>query len=479
MNTLKKDNQKKKKEEEEKGTVVELPNVSKKVPFVAPLRIGGARRGRGGKAVLNSRAMVRARQEESIEASRKMKEAMAAQKARHNRGDVFESDNVLNMQLKNTETNDLFAKKDDKRVEQPLTSKELSDMEDPDAKEEREKQMDMRLKQLEDALPENVRAIDNLSAQHRKGERKLNDRFRGSLVDYIFLLQEEVEKANAKEMKERSLAEWTAWHENMYRKHQPFSDDHYKWFRTVVEGKLDENPVAFNLLVLSKLHEKKKITEGECNKLASEYNTIQGIYPQMRKDVEEHKKLREQRLRREKEAKEEEVVGKEAKEGEEGGEGEQVKEKKILLDAEFVGSEGHWRWWEEKENTSLENDMKIPSSFIQFCLSVKFNAESSDYESLKHQEDYELIVCSRQKGEEKERKSIRFMKNSDSDDFAQRNVSEQTIRSWIAGDAVTDRNNLNANSHLFIIDRSDPRVEKWTLLCYNCIPNESWFEATK
>lgn len=416
------------------------------------MRIGGARRGRGGKAVVNSRAMVKQRQQESIEAMKKMKESMEAQRPRYNRGDVFESDTVMNMQLKDTESDDaVFAKKQDKRVEKPLTSKELAALEDPQIVEEREKAMQERLQQLEEALPETVRAVDNLSAAHRRGERTSNDRFRGSLVDYVFKLQAEVEKAGAKEMKQRSESEWVAWLEHMYRRHQPFSDDHYQWFRKVCEGRLNEDPLGFKLLLLSKLQEKKRLTSGECDKLGSEYTTIKTMYPQMRASVEEHRK----------------AMNAKKQQGEHTDTSETTIAESVVSnvvgDAEFVDDEGTWRWWSERKD---DGKNQIPNSFIQWCLSTRFTAETSDYETLKKESTYELLCCF--KNATTGKKTIRFFRaGAEKDDFAMRHLSDATIQSWIESEAVTEPELLNHEAHFFLLDRTAGGIDKWAVICYN------------
>lgn len=474
-------------------------------PHSAAVRVGGARRSRGGKAVQHSRAMLRARQEEIAEAQRKIKEAHEAQRPRYVRGDVFEQDTVMNMQLKNAESNDMFARRDDLRAEHAFTSAELAAQETPDAREKRERELETRMKQLEDALPETVRSIDNLSAANRRGERKANDRFRGSLVDYIFKLQAEVDAAGAKEMKERCEQDWVNWLEMMYRRHQPFSDDHYQWFRRVCEGRLNEDPMGFKLLLLSKLKETKRLTEGECNKLGSEYTTIKTMYPQMRASVEHH----QQRLAT-------------------SSANADEKSDYVVGDAEFVGKEGAWRWWisrakdggeeetareeggEKRRMLVQDSDIAIPRTFVQLCLSLQFAAETSDYEEVKKDDEYELLCCFTRRetvsvdgAKEKsatsaketgananestnatenksansiEKKIVKFMKTgSDCDCFEKSQVCDATIASWIANEnaaPVTEIELLNRDAHIFMIDRVGKPVDRWTVECYNVDPND-------
>lgn len=445
---------------------------TKPMPNIAGLkpahRVGGARRARIGRSV-RARKIQEQRRNETQEAIEYSKQARAATKSRYKKGDVFESDSIYTMQYKNAESNDLFARKDDAFVQQPLTSEQLhqqEEEEDPEGLAERERVMTERLTQLEEALPETVRKIDNLSEAHRKGERKTGERFHGSFINYVFRLQKEVEKEKGRERKDADEREWVAWLEKMYRKHQPFSDDHYQVFRKICEGRLNEDPTLFKLLYLRALVEKGVITLAECNKLGSEYTTIQTMYPAMRAQVEHHRRLRAQGIDPTKlaaaNAKDEENIA-------------DHKANVIINDASYVGGEGQWQWWSGNANDEDEKNHQIPKTFVQWCLSVQFAAETSDLQTITDVEAYEVLCCSSSSSDTKQ---IRFFKAGAScDDFAQHQLSDSTVRSWL-GDPVQDARALNTEAHLFILDRSGGSRDKWVVTCYNI--NEDaigWEEA--
>lgn len=437
------------------------------------------------RAGLRHRQIAKERSKEAKEAADHAIEARNATRQRYNRGDEFESDSVFLMQHKNAETDDMFARADDKTASKVMTGEELQrveDIENPEAAAVREQALQDRLAQLESALPETVRDIDNLSEVHRPGERKSSEKFSGSLVDYVFKVQAEVEKAGAREMKERDQQKWINWLEKMYRRHQPFSDDHYKLFRRLCEGNLSRDPLWFKQLMLRRMVEKKRLTLDDCNKLGSEYTTIKTMYPAMRQQVEAH--------RAELGAKQGNASTAAGGDGADADNSDGMPQFARIGDALYreEGSDApQWRWWSTASagDAAAGAQKTLPDHFLQWCANVRFANEKTDVDTIK-KSDIEVFCCAalprgggEGEGEGEEAvavavavdKRIRFLTaGSASDDLARNAVTDETLRQWLnfGKDPVENLDDLCADAHIFLLDRvDDDKIDHWTLQCFN------------
>lgn len=424
----------------------------------------GGRRVAVSKTAVSRKKVIKQRAKEAKAAVDYSIAARDGTRARYNRGDVFESDSVYVMQHKNAETDDVFARSGDKTASRVLTGEELQrieESENPEAAAIREQALKDRLQQLEGALPETVRSIDNLSDVHRQGERKSHEKFTGSLVNYVFKVQEEVEKAGAREMKARNQQEWINWLEKMYRRHQPFSDDHYKLFRRICEGNLCDDPLWFKQLLLRRMVEKKRITLDECNKLGSEYTTIKTMYPAMRQQVEAHRAER---------------IAHKGVDSEQEDETTAASSHHITVAEALYREDGgdtcQWRWWSQSAEPCQQT---LPQTFLQWCSNVQFANEKTDLEAIKAG-DIEVFCCACVAEGTNARKRIRFLTaGTDVDDVVNGKVTDETLKHWLdfGKQPVQSVDALDTDAHIFLLDRVDDKVEHWTLECFNvCRQND-------
>lgn len=183
----------------------------------------------------------------------------------------FERDSLYNIPYKSAETEDQFARKEDKRVRNPVRAEQL---EDPAQIEARNAEMEQKIKLLEEALPPTAKNIEPLHS-FKKETGKYVDRYSGSFLDNFFKICEEAEKAGAKELKQENESEWVAWLEKMSRRHESFAQLHYHVFRKICEGKLNEDPMLCNITFLRALVEQGKISLQECDDIASKHIALE------------------------------------------------------------------------------------------------------------------------------------------------------------------------------------------------------------
>ncbi len=140
---------------------------------------------------------------------------------------------------------------------------------------------------LDTILAPGLKGLENLSDPARKGEREEPEEkhFTGSVPDYAFIVQREVEEAGAREMLVNDPPAWKLWLEEMGRKHAPFSQERYSLFRWICEGKLSHDKEVYRILLCQKLVEMGKMTQAKCDHMASQYLTIKFMYGSMEERV--------------------------------------------------------------------------------------------------------------------------------------------------------------------------------------------------
>jgi hypothetical protein len=161
-----------------------------------------------------------------------------------------------------------------------------------DMKKNATKNLHSHYKDLDAVMPSSLSTVDNISDPYRQCETSSG--FTGSVVDYCFLLQKEVEESNAEQLFQTNQQAWLVWLEIMFEKHKPFSENLYPLFRKICEGKLRHDQHLFKLLCMYRMVERGKLTKAQSDKLASEHVTIEFMYKKIVEDIEARRKNKEQ-----------------------------------------------------------------------------------------------------------------------------------------------------------------------------------------